>query len=314
MKVLVTGAFGLLGTSTIEALLARGHEVRAFDIEKPGTVRAARLFGNRVETVWGDIRSPLDVDEAACGTQAAVHLAFILPPLSERDPGESRMVNVDGTAHLIQAMKGRDRPTRLVFSSTFCVYGITQDREPPLRPDDAPAANNHYTRHKLEAEDMVRTSGLDWTILRFGVVLAPVMNGKFDPVIFDIAAGARYEMIHSADAARAVTRCLETGDASGRTLLIGGGPECRVRYAHMINATLGAMGLPSLPEAAFTTRSLHGGDWMDTALSQDLLHYQSRSFARYIDEVRRNAGLRRHVLKLAGPFILRWMLSKSPYL
>jgi len=161
---------------------------------------------------------------------------------------------------------------------------------------------------------MIRTSGLDWTILRFGVVLAPVMNGKFDPVVFEIAADTRYEMIHAADAAEAVARCLETGDASGRTLLIGGGPACRVRYVDMINGTLGAMGLPSLPEAAFSPRSLHGGDWMDTALSQDLLHYQSRSFAQYIEEVRRNAGLRRHVLKLAGPFIRRWMLSQSPYL
>jgi UDP-glucose 4-epimerase len=314
MKVLVTGAFGLLGRSTVQAHLDRGRRVRAFDMETPATVRAARPFQGRVEVIWGDVCREEDVAAAAAGTDAAVHLAFVLPPRCERDPERSRRVNVDGTANLVEALKSLGRPLRLVFSSTFCVHGITQDREPPLRPLDPVIATNHYTRHKLEAEDMVRASGLDWTILRFGVVLAPVMSGKFDPVVFDIAADARYEMIHSNDAAAAVAGCLETGALSGKTLLIGGGPQCRVRYGDMINATLGAMGLPSLPGSAFTPRSLHGGDWMDTDLSQELLGYQKHSFVQYLDEVRRNAGLRRHVLRLAGPFIRRWMLSRSPYM
>lgn len=311
MKILVTGAFGLLGRAVIEALLGRGHHVRAFDIETPSAVRTARALRSRVEVVLGDICREENVAAAADGVEAAVHLAFILPPRSERNPEAARRVNVDGTANLIQALKAGKRPARLVFSSTFCVFGATQDREQPLRPDDAVRATNHYTRHKLEAEELVKASGMDWTILRLGVVLAPVMSGKFDPVIFDIAADTRYEMIHSADAAEAVAGCLDTGAASGKILLIGGGPSCRVRYGDMINATLEAMGLPALPESAFAPRSLHGGDWMDTDQSQDLLRYQSRTFAQYLDEVRRNAGLRRHALRLAGPLIRMWMLSKS---
>jgi len=112
MKVLVTGAFGLLGRSTIEALLARGHEVRAFDIEKPAAVRAARPFRGKVETVWGDIRSESQVAAAAEDVEAAVHLAFILPPLSEKDPDSARRVNVDGTAGLIEALKARGGPQK----------------------------------------------------------------------------------------------------------------------------------------------------------------------------------------------------------
>jgi len=55
MKVLVTGALGNIGFSTLEALLVEGHDVVAFDLESRRARQLASGFDGRVQFVWGDI-------------------------------------------------------------------------------------------------------------------------------------------------------------------------------------------------------------------------------------------------------------------
>ncbi|MBC7257050.1 MAG: NAD(P)H-binding protein, partial [Chloroflexi bacterium] len=72
MNVLVTGAFGNIGMSTVEALLERGHTVRCFDLPTPTNRAKALRFGNRVEVVWGDLRRPEDTLAAVQGMDVVV--------------------------------------------------------------------------------------------------------------------------------------------------------------------------------------------------------------------------------------------------
>jgi nucleoside-diphosphate-sugar epimerase len=49
MKVLITGAFGNVGSHSLRELLARGHTVRAFDVPTPANQKIARRYAGRVD-------------------------------------------------------------------------------------------------------------------------------------------------------------------------------------------------------------------------------------------------------------------------
>src|ERR1700726_3911726 len=61
MRVLLTGAFGNIGSSTLEELQKQGHQVRCFDIKQATYLRKARRLAKSVEVMWGDIRQKDDV-------------------------------------------------------------------------------------------------------------------------------------------------------------------------------------------------------------------------------------------------------------
>ncbi len=118
MKVLLTGALGNIGLSTLEALLDEGHDVVAFDLESRRARKLASRFDGRVRVVWGDITDPESICAALDGVDAVVHLAAIIPPSTERAPDLARRVNVDATRSLIEQMEASPTANRLVFASS----------------------------------------------------------------------------------------------------------------------------------------------------------------------------------------------------
>ena len=111
MNILLTGAFGNVGQSTLEELLKQGHHVRCFDVKTRANEKTARRFRGQIEVVWGDLRRPTDVAAAVRDQDAVIHLAFIIPKLSatgfesEDHPDWAREINVGGTRILIEAVK-----------------------------------------------------------------------------------------------------------------------------------------------------------------------------------------------------------------
>ena len=85
MKVLLTGAFGNIGESTIMALLERKHEITCFDLKSKRNekVRKRLLKHRQFETIWGDISNQNTLLEALKGKECIIHLAAIIPPPSE---------------------------------------------------------------------------------------------------------------------------------------------------------------------------------------------------------------------------------------
>ena len=174
MKVLLTGAFGNVGKSTLEELLKQGHEVGCFDIRSKKNERAAAKYRDRLEVRWGDIRRFEDVAKAMRDRDAVIHLAFLIPSTmshtgksSEDHPDLAEAINVGGTRNIIEAAKSLPHKPRLIFSSSISVYGLTQNQPPPRTASDPVGAIDHYSGHKLACEKMVMESGLEWVISRF---------------------------------------------------------------------------------------------------------------------------------------------------
>jgi nucleoside-diphosphate-sugar epimerase len=311
MKILLTGAFGNLGMSTLAELLRQGHQVRCFVSRRKVHQRTARRFAGKIELIRGDMRQPADLIAAVQDQEAIVHLAYMLPPQSEEHPELARSINIDGTKHLLDAARSQPRPARFFFASSFDVFGHTQDQPPPRKVTDPVQATDHYSSHKIACEEMVKTSGLPWAIFRFADI-PPLGLRSPHPIMYRIPLETRFEVIHPADAGLAIANGMRSDEIWGKILLIGGGPRCQICYRDYLGRMLDLMGIGMLPERAFGTEP-YCTDWLDTEESQRLLQYQRASFEEIVQQLTSIVGYKRRLTALVRPAARWYLLRMSPF-
>ena len=311
MKILVTGAFGSVGIHTLEELIKEGHEVRVLELKTGANKKIYERFKSDIEIFWGNITNKDDVAKAVSGQDAVIHLAFIIPPASEEKPNWAWEINVGGTHNLLNAMRSLEKKPKIVFASSVSVYGKTQKLSPPRVASEQVKPTDNYSHHKIACEQLVKISGLDWTILRVGAVLS-VSLCKIDPMLFQVPLDNRIELIHSYDAGIAFARAASSNKVWGKTLLIGGGSNCQMYQRDFIKEVLEAIGIGMLPEEAFTFNPFYI-DWMDTGESQKLLRYQEHTLDDFIKDIKVSLGIKRHLAKIVRPIVRYWLLGKSPY-
>lgn len=311
MKILLTGAFGNLGMSTLHALLHQGHQVRCFVRRRAVHRRTARRFAGKIELVQGDIRVPADLEKAVQDQEMIIHLAYMLPPYSEDQPALAHAINVDGTRHLLDAARRLPRPPRFLFASSLDVFGYTQHLPPPRRVSDPVQATDHYSAHKIACEEMVRASGLEWAIFRFSDI-PPLALRQPHPIMFRIPLATRFEVIHPYDAGLAIANGVGCEKIWGEILLIGGGRDCQIRYRDYVGRMLELMGIGMLPESAFGHEP-YCTDWLDSQESQLLLNYQRYTFDDIMQHITRAVGSQRLLTTLVSPLARWWLLRMSPF-
>ena len=312
MKVLITGAMGTIGTSATISLLEQGHQVRCFDLgNKTNRKRAEKLRG-KAEIVWGDMRNGEDVAKAVEGMDAVIHLAFVLPPVTDNSPDLAKAVNVGGTRNLIDAMKKLSPRPRLIFSSSLTVFGDTQHLPPPRKSSDPVQATDNYTQHKIDCEKLCAESGLNWCVMRFAVVPPRFVTGITSKA-FAFPFKSRLEFLAPADAGLALTHAVSANKAYGKILLVGGGKGCQLYYGDFLNGVMTAMGVGKLPEEAFGNETAYT-DWLDTTESQSILNYQQHTFEAYLKDLPKMLGTIRHIMPLIRPIARWYVLRHSPYL
>jgi nucleoside-diphosphate-sugar epimerase len=317
MKVLLTGAFGNLGSLVVLKLLERKHRVLAFDVPSKVNRKIAGAFQSdpNVEIVWGDIRDAGGVAALVHRVDAVVHLAAIIPPFSERNPELARAVNVGGTENIVRAIESAPRPPLLVFGSSISVFGPRKQGDPLCTPRDAVGETDHYSGHKLHCEKRIQALASGWAILR----LAGMIDGRLrqrDPeqarMAFSLAPDSPVEYVHTDDAATAIVNVLDRPEAHGRIHLIGGGAECQVTVLQLTQTLIGAYGIQvsaddmgDVPAAA---------PWLDTTESQRLLSYQKYTAEDFRRESLERFRFVRPLVRPLSPLIMRglkWWLRKG---
>jgi len=316
LKILITGAFGNVGLYTLKNLLGNGHEVRVLELKNKRNLKILedlqKKSSNSIDMVWGDITDAAAVQGAVKGQDIIIHQAFIIPALSEQKPNWAWEINVEGTRNLLRSAAGEAVKAKIVFTSSVSVFGETQDRKPPRKIEDQVKPTDNYSHHKVACEQLVKISGLKWTILRLGAVLSPSLC-EIDPMLFSVSLDNRIELIHAADAGSALANAAVSEEVWGKTLLIGGGKKCQMLQRDFITRVLDEVGLGMFPEKAFNSRPFYT-DWMDTSESQHLLKYQEKDLDDFLVEIRRTLGIRRYLIRAVKPIIKYWILKKSPYL
>lgn len=129
MKVLVTGGAGFIGSHIADALLVRGHEVRALDNLEPRVHpggRPAYLNGG-IEFLVGDVRDRAAVERSLAGVEVVFHEAAY----QDYMPDYSKFFhsNVVSTALLFEIIREKHIGVqKFILASSQSVYGEGQYR------------------------------------------------------------------------------------------------------------------------------------------------------------------------------------------
>lgn len=288
MRVLVTGGAGRLGVVVCQTFLDHGYKVRIFDLDTPQNRRNLKKLHPRenVEVCWGDITQPHLIVRALNGIEAIVHMAAVLPPLTDKRPELAYKVNVGGTRNLVMLIKELSYSVPFVFTSSVAVFGCHPQPHQPLSPETTPPQPvDVYGKTKLEAENLIRESGIDFIILRLTATMYLDFTIGDIRRMFTAPPETPVEFCHPRDAATAIVNAVRNFDkVKGNVFVISGGPQQRMTYGEMVAAILGLMGLPLPPREKFSTKPfyLH---WYDTARAQALLAFQRHSFSDYLKDL-----------------------------
>lgn len=184
MKVIVTGGSGLIGSRTVLALVADGHEVVNIDRRPSNT-------GTRHYAL--DIADVAAVKEVFMREQpeAVMHLAAqISVPVSVRDPIGDMRDNIQGSLAVFEAAR-HSGVRRVVVASSAAVYGDAA--VPPIAEDVPLLPQSPYGVAKVAMEQYV--SGFyqeyfSYGILRYGNVYGPEQRHQTGAVIAKLAYDA----------------------------------------------------------------------------------------------------------------------------
>jgi nucleoside-diphosphate-sugar epimerase len=312
--VLVTGGFGLVGSQTVRRLAELGRRVIATDLQTDANRKAASALPGGAEVRWADLTDTAQVQSllAEVAPAAIIHLAAVIPPPIYRNAKVARKVNVDATATLVRAAEALAERPRFVQASSNAVYGARNPHRHagPVTADTPPHPTDLYGGHKLEAEEIVRASSLDWVVLRLGGVLTvdpKAMPFTTDALFFESAlpTDGRLHSVDVRDVAWAFAAAT-TADVVGEILLIAGDDTHKLHQGDVGRALAGARGMaralppgrpgdPDRDDAWFIT------DWMDATRAQEALGFQHHSWPDMLAEMNRQTGLLRYPMQLLAP-------------
>jgi UDP-glucose 4-epimerase len=273
--VTITGGAGNLGRQVALLLATQGYDVRLFDLPEIDYDFVAGQPG--LEVIPGDLRDQAALSRACSGVDWVVHLAAIMPPVSETNQNLARTVNIEGTRALLAVMPVG---TKLVMASSVATYGVAQREvvglDHPQRPID------FYGQTKVQNERDVLTSGRPAAILRISGISVPALLEIPRPWFF--TRDQKVEFIHLHDAALAVANCVGNNAAVDHIWQIAGGSTWRTTGQGYSDAICGAFDIP--PESATFLDTPNWPAWFDTAESQTGLSYQQHTFDDFIAELR----------------------------
>jgi GDP-4-dehydro-6-deoxy-D-mannose reductase len=148
MRALVTGGGGFVGTHLCTALAEAGHEVFSAD-RQVGPGAAHQLVADLADEA--SLRAALERSEPDVVFHLAAQ-AFV--PLANREPVDTYLTNVVGTARLFAAIAAVRAPRvpRVLYLSSAEVYGVREPSEYPLREGLAPKPVTPYAASKLGGE------------------------------------------------------------------------------------------------------------------------------------------------------------------
>ena len=237
--VLVAGSTGVLGSEIVRRLVARGEKVRAMvrTTSAPEKVERLKMLG--AEIVRADLKEPTTLLAACNGVNAVIST---VTTILTSQPGDSfDATDGEGTKALIDAAR-KAGASKFVFVSF----------------DTSKAPDNPLSNAKRDAEEHLKQSGLDYTILHSTLFCETWLG----PMLFaDPVAGTakvygkgtdKLRYIAVADVAEFAVQSLSRPAARNATIPIGGPEEISQRDAvRLFEETFGKrFNVIEVPEAA----------------------------------------------------------------
>jgi UDP-glucose 4-epimerase len=263
---LVTGGAGFIGSHLVEALVARGEQVRVLDNFSTGRWENLSAVQDRIEVIEGDIRDPQILRQAMDGVGVVAHLAAVVSvERSLQNPQETADVNTGGTLNLLEAAR-QAGVYRFLFASSAAVYG--DHSQLPLQEELPPHPLSPYAASKVAGEALCyayrAAYGLPIVVLRFFNIYGPrqdpqspysgvisVFVGRMrqglPPTVYGDGLQTR-DFVYVEDVVAALIRAGGRDGATGAVLNIARGEETSV--LHLVALLNQALGTSLEPEFA----------------------------------------------------------------
>ena len=283
IKVLLTGATGSVGLEALKILNKNSRfSVKTFDRDNKSVKRILYRFSN-VEKVYGRLENYDSILSACRDIDIVIHLGALIPPKADEEQELAWKTNVTGTSNIIDAMQKLNPGGKIIYASSISVYG-DRLKDPWIKVTDAikPSDGDYYAQTKIEAENLIRKSQLDWSILRVSAVMG--IQTSMSSLFFHMPLDTSLEIITARDAGRAFVKAIDHFAAiSHKTYNLAGGPLCRTSYKDFLARVFDIKGLkkPVFPEQAFANHNFHCGFYQDEAVLQDIIDFQSESLDDY---------------------------------
>ncbi|HRP91092.1 MAG TPA: NAD(P)-dependent oxidoreductase [Edaphocola sp.] len=302
IKVLLTGASGTVGYEVAQQLLALPDvELSIFDLESKRSKKLLNPFAKKATIIYGNISDENIVERTVKDKDIVIHLAAIIPPLADEHPQLAYTVNVKGTQNIIKAMETFAPEALLLYSSSISVYGDRVLR-PNIKVGDLLQASvgDEYALTKIECEQMIRASKLDWTIFRLAAIMG---NHKISKLMFHMPLETTIEICTPKDTARAFVKAIFHKEALNHKIFnLGGGKECTTTYKEFLNRSFQIYGLGNIDFAqnSFAKKNFHCGYYSDGDDLENILKFRRDSLEDYFSQTK--AQVRPWTKKLASCF------------
>jgi nucleoside-diphosphate-sugar epimerase len=315
-RVLLTGASGTVGKEVLRQLCLSGnrYEITVFDLKTRLSERLFKKYRNRINIVFGDLADINDVSKVCLNKDFVIHLAAIIPPLADKEPDLAKSVNITGTGNLIGCLEEQSPGAFFLYSSSISVYG---DRctDPFIKVTDLlhPSDRDEYALTKIEAEKLVRSSRLRWSIFRLTAIMG-MDNHKPSEIMFHMPLESKMEIATPADTGRAFVNAMaHTGELSGNIYNLSGGEKCRITYRDFLSHSFEIFGLGKLDfrENSFAGRNFHCGYYEDGDLLNDILDFRRETIDDYFIALRKNVSLFQKIATILFRKFIKHNLQKK---
>jgi len=310
-KILLTGASGTVGFAILKKLMTELdiYKIRVFARGSKKNRKLFKPFFNEIELVWGNILDFEKCKEALIKQDLIIHAAALIPPQAYKDEDYTYEVNVNGTRNIINAAKALKIKPKIIYTSSIVVYGDRVD-SPIISKKDELKPNDIYGKTKVQAEKIIKNSGLKYIIFRLSYV-ATVNTLRFDPVLFRMPLETFIEIIHPEDIALAIVNSINKEDLWNDVYNLGGGEDCRIIFRHYLNDILEILGIGKdyLPEKYFAEGGFNCGYISNNEYLQNILDYQKYSLEDFYQEVKEWIGIKRYFARVFRWFIKKYLLS-----
>lgn len=228
-SLFIAGATGFVGRHLLQALPAEGQNVRCL-VRSQSKAELCSAYG--FDTFNGNITDRERLRGSLEGVKTVIHLVGII---EEHNEQTFERVHLEGTANLIEESLSSS------VKHFFYQSALGASLESPFP----------YYRTKAEAEEIVKRSGIPYTIFRPSLIVGP--GDKFSKSIVELLqlgpvvpvpgnGKSRMQPVFISDWVQCMMQVIESGEASGKVYEFGG-PE-QLSYNDILNVYMRVLGQP----------------------------------------------------------------------
>lgn len=215
-KILITGATSFVGREFLKKAdeLTKDYEIYCF-VRNISKIDDLKKY--HVKIVYGDIIDKDSLDSSMKNIDIVIHLA-----VSHNTGNEA--INIEGTKNIIESCK-KNKVKRIIYLSSMAVKRKKLDK---------------YGMAKLEIENMIKESKLNYTILRPSVIygqnnLSLIGKSLTFPLIIPIIGNGKYKInpVYIENVIKVLLLCIKNKKTLEKTYDLAGGEE--ISYNEIID-------------------------------------------------------------------------------